>query len=387
MKRKMRIIVGIFLLGISMIGLVCTVKAEEEITLSEILKSEPYVKVNLGGGYLGKSMEYDILHEKTIVQPNDGENRIVIRDKDKATVFYGKYRGKDEYEEYHEIFPELDAEFFMEPMKKLDITAAQIRESDYHIQVTSEELIENFLIPLSYAGVFDNEMFMIMTIDILFDEACRPIEVSFGIISESAEYERVEYLENHLHQTYEYGGKEEFRTHFSKIEQDIRAIVPLEEVEVIDYIDELSNVVKMVDKHFLLVLRGQTKELEKASGWDKSAIFAYLEAVDRRFSMFSRGYEGEQITQEEYLDQLERVYQTAHLVGSDVYTYMFESSCLSAKEKTLLVLEQMECYIDANGMLQMGDGDVFDMEMAPHAGFLEDYAECVRESYQKKQEI
>ena len=158
----------------------------------------------------------------------------------------------------------------------------------------------------------------------------------------------------------------------------------VEEVEVIDYIDELSNVVKVTDEHFLLVLQAQTEELADRAGWDKRAVFAYLEAVDNKFGQFAKGYEGEQITQEEYLEQLDRVYKSAHLVGSDVYTYMFESSQLKAKKKALLVIEQMGGYLDENGMLQLKDGDEFYLSMEPHSVFLEDYAQCVRDAYQKK---
>lgn len=392
MKYKLRIITGTFLMIILLITAVHTLNAEsveqarerKQLMLSEVLDGEQYVNVNLGGAYLGKSAEYDRSQKRTIILPNDGANQTVIRKKNKATVFYGKYRGKDEYEDYRENFPELDAEIFLTPIKEAEISTAEIKENDYRIHITDEAKKEKFLIALSYIGAIDNEMFTILSVDILFDEACRPMEVRFELSAEGLEDERVEYQEQQLVQTYEYSTKEVFQSHFSEIEKAIKEIVPIEDVEIIDYIDELSNVVKMVDEHFLLVLLGETKELEREAGWDRAAIFAYLEAVDRRFAMFSRGYEGEQITQEEYLEQLERVYQTAHQIGSDVYTYMFASSSLSAKKKTLLVLDQMDCYLDENGMLQMGDGDSFAAEMTPHSEFLEDYAECVRLSYQKQ---
>ena len=52
----------------------------------------------------------------------------------------------------------------------------------------------------------------------------------------------------------------------------------------------------MTDEHFLLVLQAQTEELTDRAGWDKRAVFAYLEAVDNKFGQFAKGYEGEQIT-------------------------------------------------------------------------------------------
>lgn len=63
---------------------------------------------------------------------------------------------------------------------------------------------------------------------------------------------------------------------------------------------------------------------------------------------------------------------------------MFEESKISPKKKALLVIEQMGGYMDNNGMLQFGEGDRFAPEMAPHSAFLEDYAECVRKAYKKK---
>lgn len=360
-----------------------TVQADE-VTLADILTNEPYIKVELGGGYIGKCIMFDQKAERTLIQPNDGENKTIIRNKKQATVFYGKYRGKDEYKNYKKQFPELEAEFFLLPIKKLGMTERQIQENDYQIVVTEENELERFLVPLSYIGAIDNEIFTIQSVEILFDETCRPMEVHFSLQSESVGMDRIWYQESQMSQKYTYITEEEFAEPFTEIERKIQEIVPMEDVEVIDYIDELSNVVKMVDEHFLVVLRGEAKELKEKSGWDKAAVFAYLEAVDRRFSQFSHGYEGTQMTQEEYSELLDRVYQTAHLIGSNVYTYMFESSHLSAKKKTMLVLNQMKCYIDSNGMLQVGNGDSFDIEMAPHAEFLEDYAECVRLSYQKK---
>lgn len=357
---------------------------QEDLYLSEILDSNYYVKTELGGGYVGKYILYDVYQKKTIIEPNDGETRAIIRNDKRATVFYGKYRGKDEHKEYEDIYPELDISFFWDPIRKLGLKTSEIQEQDGQITVTEPEQIEGFLIPLSYTGVLDNEMFQITSIDLLFDEAGRPIEIRFHLISEAASPERVAYLETQLNQKYEYITRSVFDEAFSEISREMKEIKPFEEVEVVDYIDELSNVVKVVDEHFLLILQAQTKELRQRAGWDKKAVFAYLEAVDNKFGQFSRGYEGEQITQEEYLDQLQRVYQTAHLVGSDVYTYMFEASELSAKEKALLVPKQMGGYIDINGMLQLKDGDVFYPEMPPHSEFLEIYAEYVRNAYEGK---
>ncbi len=360
------------------------VNASEDLFIEEILEDSTYVRAVLGEGYLGKTILYDIAGDKSVSYPNDGEHKTILREKEKATVFYGKYRGKDEHKKYEELFPELNIAFFYAPIKELGLTMSEVRAQDYQIEVTELEQIENFLIPLSFVGVIDNEMFTILQIDIAFDEACRPIEIRFHAASDVAEQERITYLEQQLYQKFEYITRAEVEDAFSQVKAEITQIKPFEEVDVIDYIDELSNVVKVTDEHFLFVLQAQTEELADSAGWDKRAVFAYLEAVDNKFGQFAKGYEGAQITQEEYLEQLDRVYKSAHLIGSDVYTYMFESSQLKPKKKALLVVEQMGGYLDENGMLQLKDGDEFYLNMEPHSVFLEDYAQCVRDAYQKK---
>lgn len=380
MKCKVKIMAGLFLLTLMVSGRIQGVYAQPVQGMEE----EAYVRVDLGGGYLGKTILYDRERERTLVRPNDGENKTVIRNKEDVTVFYGKYRGKDEFEKGRKNFPETDIGFFQMPIDALGLEMSEIQANDYQIAVVEQEKTEPFLTALSYAGVIDNEVFTIAEVDLLYDEFCRPLEVRFKLASESAQEEQRVFVEDQLSQKFEYITKEVFEESFSEIENKIREIKPLKEVDVVDYIDELSNVVKIVDEHFLLVLQAQTKELVKTCGWDKPAVFAYLESVDYKFGRFGQGYEGQQITQEEYLEELDRVYETAHLVGSDIYTYMFESSELKPKKKALLVIKQMGGYLDSNGMLQLEDRESFYLEMTPHSEFLEAYAATVREAYVRK---
>lgn len=386
MKKKWKEAVAFCMLVITicMGGMRTEAVESEDLYVEEILKDCTYVKAMLGGGYLGETVLYDIDGKQSVVYPNDGEHKRILRDGERATVFYGKYRGKDEHKKFQNLFPELDIGFFYNPIMELGLKMSDIREQDYRIRVTEEEEIEKFLVPLSFVGVIDNEMFTISEIMISFDEACRPVEVQFQIMSDVAEPERIGYLEQQLTQKFEYTTREVVENVISEIKEEITQIKPFEEVEIVDYIDELSNVVKVTDAHFLLVLQAQTEELLDSAGWDKRAVFAYLEAVDNKFGQFARGYEGEQITQEEYLEQLDRVYKSAHLIGSDVYTYMFESSRLKPKKKALLVIEQMGGYLDENGMLQLSGGDEFYLGMEPHSVFLEAYAKCVQDAYKKK---
>lgn len=369
MKHKLKI--AAVLMGALFGMLYITVYAEES------KKEESYVRIELGGAYAGKTILYDKESDRALAYPNDGENRTLIRNREKVTIFYGKYRGKEEYQNASGNYPELSSEFFEEPIRKLELTESELETNDYQMTLTEPDEIEPFLVALSYAGVIDNETVGIESVKILFDISGRPLEVRFDLNSEL-------YEEELLTQRFEYITEGIFEEAYAETEAEIADIKPMEEVEVVDYIDELSNVVKIVDYHFLNVLEAQTEALAQKAGWDKKAVFAYLEMVDYKFSRFSRGYEGQMITQEEYLEQLDRVYKTAHLVGSDVYTYMFSQSSLKPKEKALLVITQLGGYIDSNGMLQLKNKDMFYMEMPPHSEFLEDYAETVRAAYAKK---
>ena len=160
----------------------------------------------------------------------------------------------------------------------------------------------------------------------------------------------------------------------------MKEIVPEEEITIADYVTDLNNILQAKDEYFLQRLTHQGEELTYFSGWDKRAVLAYLEAVNTKFNAFAgNGYEAENVTKEEFLQELENTYQSARQIGSDVYTYMFEASKIEPKKKALLVLRQMGAYMDENGMLQLGAGDKFAADMTPHSAFLEDYAACVRE--------
>ena len=85
------------------------------------------------------------------------------------------------------------------------------------------------------------------------------------------------------------------------------------------YIEDLSNVARAADESFLAILRDQSKQLIKKDGWDRRAVFAYLEAIDARFGEFREDSLTE-IPQETYLKELEDTFAEVHKVGSGVYT-------------------------------------------------------------------
>lgn len=357
-----------------------------EIFVKDVLEELTYMRVRLGRRYLGREAEYDIYGARTIVQPNEGEKQIIIRDGNRAEIFYGTYRGVKEYESYTELSDMLDAQFFLLPIINLELTDQRIKEQNYEMEFTEEEQLEGFLTALSYVGAVDIEAVQLTAVRIRFDEMYRPEEVQFHLQSETIAEEDLRTVEQELQQQYAYDDVVEevsFEDRYNEILLKIQEIVPEKDVTAEQYIEDLSNVARAADESFLAILRDQSKQLIKKDGWDRRAVFAYLEAIDARFGEFREDSLTE-IPQETYLKELEDTFAEVHKVGSGVYTYMFEVSGLKAKEKAQLVISQMGGYMDGNEMLQLAGEYQFDSEMPPHAEFLESYAACVRTAWQKK---
>lgn len=359
---------------------------KEDHLVKDLLEELSYMRVTLGNRYLGREAEYDIYGKRTIVQPNVGEKQIVIRDGETAKIFYGKYRGIKEYDSYAELSDMLDAQFFLLPIENLGLTDQMVKEQEYEIELTEQEQMEGFLTTLSYVGAVDIEAMQLRAVRIRFDELYRPQIVQFFLQSETVAEEDLRVVEQELQQQFAYDDiveEQSFEDRYNEILLAIQEVVPEEEVTAEQYIEDLSNVARAADESFLSILKEQSKELIWEDGWDRRAVFAYLEAIDARFGEFREDVLTE-IPQEVYLKELEDLFLEVHKVGSDVYTYMFEVSGLKAKEKALLVISQMGGYIDGNEMLQLAGAYQFDSEMPPHAEFLEAYAACVRTAWQKK---
>lgn len=369
-------------------------KAEEKEGSDEELCSEfwdeiRYMAVNLGNCYPGSRVEYDIKRKRTILYPAGWQKQLVVREKEKAELYFGKYRGKVEYENYETVSPILDEDFFLGPLRALELTTTELgqNEEERKIVVTEAEQLEWFYTPLVYAGILNDEETVLTSVTIQFDAEYRPLEIQFTLESSALDEEQLLDLENELTQRYSYMDLTEFGEHLEVVKKAMSEIVPEEEITIADYVTDLNNILQVEDEYFLQRLTHQGESLASYSGWDKRAVLAYLEAVNTKFNTFAEnGYEASNVTREEYLDELEHTYQSAREIGSDVYTYMFETSRLAPKKKAQLVLRQMGAYLDKNGMLQLGAGDRFAADLTPHAAFLEDYAACVREAYQKKKD-
>ena len=70
-ERKWKIAVAFLVLGVFIVAGNLRVSAteSEDLFLKDILDDSTYVKAILGGGYLGKTILYDVDGEKTVVYP------------------------------------------------------------------------------------------------------------------------------------------------------------------------------------------------------------------------------------------------------------------------------------------------------------------------------
>ena len=387
MNAKKWIVAGICIICMFCIGKAGAVRATEAVpeVYEDILKNENYIEVSLGKCYLGKKIFYDIPNKKTLIEPFEEQKQIILREDENVEVYYGKYRGSEKYDNFRLVSSMLDIEFFFEPFLALQLTKERIEEENYFVHIEEEQEVEYFSELLIFAEVLNGDEADMDSVDILFDEKYRPVQIQFHFQSTILSMEQLEYLEQEMTQQYRYVSETEIEVKMRETEEKMSYLVPEKEITVEDYVTELPNILRARSRYLIQSLLYQGEELTKEYGWDKSAVLAYMEAVNTKFNLFgANGYEAQNVMEDEYLQEIERIYESAHQIGSDVYTYMFEESKISPKKKALLVIEQMGGYMDNNGMLQFGEGDRFAPEMEPHSAFLEDYAECVRKAYKKK---
>lgn len=113
----------------------------------------------------------------------------------------------------------------------------------------------------------------------------------------------------------------------------------------------------------------QMQVLQK-DGWDQAALILYL---DRQKSSYTKKYRKETTND----------HQAIFLVGSEIYTDMFEKSQLTDQEKVMLVIHQLGGYLDDQGDLQfrIAARYKFSPQMPPGAPFLDTYSKAVQCTY------
>ncbi|EOL47085.1 DUF3114 domain-containing protein [Enterococcus caccae] len=102
-------------------------------------------------------------------------------------------------------------------------------------------------------------------------------------------------------------------------------------------------------------------EILQQQGWDKAALVVYINNLD---------------------EHKINANQAIFLVGSQLYTEMFERSQLSALKKIMLVIDHLGGYLDNSGDLQFAPTEYkFYDQMPPGAIFLASYSKAVQQAY------
>lgn len=115
----------------------------------------------------------------------------------------------------------------------------------------------------------------------------------------------------------------------------------------------------------------QVEYLEKNGKWDKAALTAYVNEINKLYKE----------SDETYSSRADRVFKESKLVGSGVYKKMFDACEYSNKDKADMVMDQLGGKIDKNGMLQLkGDFKLYP-NMPPHDSFYDKFAVCVTKGY------
>lgn len=127
---------------------------------------------------------------------------------------------------------------------------------------------------------------------------------------------------------------------------------------------------------YLTKLRAQEKDLRVEDGWDKSAIEEYFKAANKQTR---------ELTAAEAMEKIAELYSQTLLVGSDLYTKMYEACGYSDQGKIDMVLKQLGARIDENGALQLTGSHKLFEKMPPHAEFLNTWAKTVQKAYSGKE--
>ena len=197
MNAKKWIVAGICIICMFCIGKTGAVRATEAVpeVYEDILQRENYIEISLGKCYMGQKIFYDIPNKKALIEPFEEQKQIILREDEKAEVYYGKYRGSEKYDNFRLVSSMLDIEFFFEPFLALQVTKERIEEENYLVHIEEEQEVEYFSELLIFAEVLDGDEADMDSVDILFDEKYRPVQIQFHFQSTTLSPEQLKYLE------------------------------------------------------------------------------------------------------------------------------------------------------------------------------------------------
>ena len=149
--------------------------------VNDILKQETYVKIKLGENYHQASVLFALEEEKSVV-PKDVEWGLPkYRDKNTVGVSFGE-EGTEVYETDGEMYPELYIDSYFSSIARLNLSAKEVKDSNYHIKIAEKTQLKWFekeLYTISTMVIGDE--YDLSGVSIEFDKKYRPVKKIFQL--------------------------------------------------------------------------------------------------------------------------------------------------------------------------------------------------------------
>lgn len=221
MKKTWMIFAGIFA---CLLLATCSKEVPDSKKVNEILKGERYVRVRLGDSYHQSEVRFDREGDQAVVPDNAEWGLSKYRDGSTVGVNYGEDEGVDIYDADAEITPELYIGNYMKTIEKLDLTAGDVRESNYNVRIVKKAKLDLFEEELSLlSGMVVNDSYELTGVEIVFDKHFRPEKKTFQL-QKKEETELGDEEEDSAKCTQEFSyniGKMRFNWSFEKVQKAI----------------------------------------------------------------------------------------------------------------------------------------------------------------------
>lgn len=221
MSKKSRMLFGL----VSCLFLTaCTKEVDPAEKVNRILEQEKYVDVQLGEEYHQSEVKFSVKENRAVVSKDAEWGRLEYREKEEAGIYYGKEEGGEIFETDAEITPELYVESYFASIENLNLTAEEVKNEEYIIQVTEKDALEPFEEELRMlTGIIMKDHYELTGVEITFDKRCRPVQKSFQLQDiDEDELKKGETDSEDYVQKFSYGtGKRTFDRTFKKAKKEI----------------------------------------------------------------------------------------------------------------------------------------------------------------------
>lgn len=221
MSKKRRALFGI--VGCLLLT-ACTKEVDSAEKVNRILEQEKYVDVQLGEAYHQSEVKFSVKENRAVVSKDAEWGRPEYREKEEGGIYYGKEEGGEIFETDAEITPELYVENYFGSIENLNLTAEEVKNEEYVIQVTDKKGLRQFEEELRMlTGIIMKDHYELTGVEITFDKRCRPVQKSFQLqdIDEDelkkGETDSEDYVQKFSYET----GKGTFDRTFKKVKKEI----------------------------------------------------------------------------------------------------------------------------------------------------------------------